>query len=137
MTRERVTQYQEIMNTEGTNLARLEQERTQAQEGIAEAEETITTLQEELKELTEEMEEKTKRVDEVKKTTSKAAKVLDQAIKEIATHVSFPSPRGRRWMLRNGDGNRTTRSRRSGWRGLRSTGSAGSTRLRFPSSRGT
>ena len=59
MTRERVTQYQEIMNTEGTNLARLGQERTQAQEGIAEAEEAIATLQEELRELTEEMEEKT------------------------------------------------------------------------------
>ena len=41
MTRERVTQYQEIMNTEGTNLARLEQERKQAQEGIAEGEEAM------------------------------------------------------------------------------------------------
>nr|VWO96457.1 Structural maintenance of chromosomes protein [Ganoderma boninense] len=86
MTRERVTQYQEILTTEGTNLARLEQERAQAQAGIAEAEDAIRTLQEELKDLTEEMEEKTKRVDEVKKTTSKAGKVLDQAIKEIATH---------------------------------------------------
>nr|VWO99827.1 NOT4p [Ganoderma boninense] len=86
MTRERVAQYQEILNTEGTNLTRLEQERAQAQEGIAEAEDAIKTLQEELKDLTEEMEEKTKRVDEVKKTTSKAAKVLDQAIKDIATH---------------------------------------------------
>lgn len=126
MTRERVAQYQDILNTEGTNLARLEQERTQAQEGIAEAEEAIQTLQEELKELTEEMEEKTKHVDEVKKTTSKAAKVLDQAIKEIATHVSlrfWPHESGR--MLRSEGGDRTTRLRRLGWRGRRSTGSAG------------
>ena len=91
MTRERVTQYQEILNTEGTTLARLEEERIEAQNQIAEAEEAIKTLQEELKELTEDIEEKTKRVEEVKKTTNRAAKVLDQAIKEIATHVSSGS----------------------------------------------
>ena len=70
MTRERVAQYQEILNTEGTTLARLEEERIEAQNQIAEAEEAIKTLQEELKELTEDMEEKTKRVEEVKKTTA-------------------------------------------------------------------
>ena len=51
MTRERVAQYQEILNTEGTTLARLEEERIEAQNQIAEAEEAIKTLQEELKEL--------------------------------------------------------------------------------------
>ena len=102
-----------------------------------EAEDAIKTLQEELKELTEEMEEKTKRVDEVKKTTNRAAKVLDQAIKEIATHVSFLRHRGCRRMLRDDNGGRTTRLRRSGWRGLRYIGSGGSTRSRFPSSPGT
>ncbi|TBU39664.1 condensin complex subunit SMC1 [Dichomitus squalens] len=86
MTHERVAQYQEILNTEGGTLARLEEERAEAQNQIAEAEEAIRTLQEELKELTEELEEKTKRVEEVKKTTNRAAKVLDQALKEIATH---------------------------------------------------
>ena len=90
MTRERVTQYQDILNSEGANLGRLEEERIDTQNVITESEETIEKLQEELKELTEDMEEKTKQVEEAKKTTNRAAKVLDQAIKEVATHVSAP-----------------------------------------------
>ncbi|KAH9884117.1 cohesin complex subunit psm1 [Cubamyces lactineus] len=86
MTEDRITTFNDIINTEGANLERLEGERTAAQEEIAEAEEAITILQEELKQLSEVLEEKTKKVEEVKKTTNKAAKALDQALKEVATH---------------------------------------------------
>jgi structural maintenance of chromosome 1 len=46
-------------------------------------------LKEELSGLQQALEEKTKDVEQVKKTTSKAGKVLDQALKEIATAVSW------------------------------------------------
>ncbi|KAI0808015.1 condensin complex subunit SMC1 [Fomes fomentarius] len=86
MTSERLVTYRDIIKAENTNLARLDDERNEAQKEIAESEETIKTLQEELKDLNEELEAKTKKVEEVKKTTSRAGKVLDQAIKEISTH---------------------------------------------------
>lgn len=89
MTSERLVTYGDIIKAENTNLARLEDERNEAQEDITESEETIKTMQEELKVLNEELEAKTKKVEEVKKTTSRAGKVLDQAIKEISTHVSL------------------------------------------------
>ncbi|OSD08222.1 cohesin complex subunit psm1 [Trametes coccinea BRFM310] len=86
MTQDRISTYEEIIQTEAQNLERLEAERTAAQEEIAEAEEAIATLQNELKELAEVLDEKTKKVEEVKKTTSKAGKALDQALKEVASH---------------------------------------------------
>lgn len=94
MTEDRITTFNDIIDTEGANLERLEGERTAAQEEIAEAEEAITILQEELKQLSEVLEEKTKKVEEVKKTTNKAAKALDQALKEVATHVSHDDVMG-------------------------------------------
>jgi structural maintenance of chromosome 1 len=60
-----------------------------AEDDIRASEEGIAELREELKELQETLDEKSKIVDQVKKTTLKASKVLDQALKEIATCVSF------------------------------------------------
>ncbi|OJT05803.1 hypothetical protein TRAPUB_3345, partial [Trametes pubescens] len=85
---ERLKAYEDIIKSEGENLAKLEDEKTAAQEEITEAEEAIQTLQDDLKELAQELEEKTKKVDEVKKTTNRAGKALDQALKEVAGHVS-------------------------------------------------
>ncbi|EIW51887.1 cohesin complex subunit psm1 [Trametes versicolor FP-101664 SS1] len=86
VTEERLKAYEDIIKSEGENLAKLEDEKTAAQEEIAEAEEAIQTLQDDLKALAEELEEKTKKVDEVKKTTNRAGKALDQALKEVAGH---------------------------------------------------
>ncbi|OJT14387.1 Structural maintenance of chromosomes protein 1 [Trametes pubescens] len=67
VTEERLKPYEDIIKFEGENLAKLEDEKTAAQEEIAEAEEAIQTLQDDLKALAEELEEKTKKNDEIEK----------------------------------------------------------------------
>lgn len=88
VTKEWLKAYEDIIESEGENLAKLDDEKTAAQEEITEAEEAIQTLQDDLKALAEELEEKTKKVDEVKKMTNRAGKALDQALKEVVGHVS-------------------------------------------------
>ena len=73
-------------------VARNEEERESIQQELDQAQENISNLQEDLKDLNEVLEEKSKALETVKKSTSKAARVLDQALKDIATKVSFALP---------------------------------------------
>jgi len=76
---------------ERANLAKLEGQKSAAEEEIQGFETSIAELRKELEQIQETLEEKNKAVDVVKKTTGKAAKVLDLALKEIANWVSHLS----------------------------------------------
>ncbi|TFK38253.1 condensin complex subunit SMC1 [Crucibulum laeve] len=83
--RDRLAQLEAIIQTERSNIAKLEKNKIAMEADISGSEEAIAALKEELAELQEKLDEKTKAVEQVKKTTGKASKVLDQALKEIAT----------------------------------------------------
>ena len=88
-TLERIQTLQTTMHAEQTAIAKHEKEKQEIQADIAAAEHAIAELQESLKELNDILDERTKELDAVKKETSKASKVLDQALKDIASRVSY------------------------------------------------
>ncbi|KAL0960255.1 hypothetical protein HGRIS_011886 [Hohenbuehelia grisea] len=83
---ERLTQLENIVQTEESAITRLAAQKETIQTEIAEAESAIEAMRDELSDANVVLEDRTKEVEAVKKTTSKASKVLDQALKEIALH---------------------------------------------------